>query len=617
MDKSKSRRIITIVLIIAGILGLASIAIAYYYFQIRDVTPDETSAAQGCGCYYVVDSSDQGVGMCANTEPTMAIEFRAGFVQSNGLCSVTCDGRHVGDIAGGNQDNIVSCPVSNFPVNPGCINVSIEDEDGLKLAGSVAKDQAKKVKATFNIPQGISSSGDDFYESFSFLINGERKDIDILDAVKKGSGTDTEYEVSVDVPDYSSANKLTIQAFGKSVVGQEHTSIACIRELSITQQQAPSCSALDITIEKDDTGTTRVKEMTIEASGLGDVTEIVAKFTIGSSNTVVTTNDISSNYLDGTILLDEEFLYNSANFTGSDSFAILDTETNKIDVAVELTVNGDSINSAACVTSERIESSEENEEGVGGGNNEEEEEEEEEEEVGSGNTTTSNFTVKKESSRQCVARTSPQNLLTYTITVNNADTDAEIISSIVDKLPLGFKYVTSSTTINNTAIADENLVQISTVGQAQQITWATQNGWSLNAGQNMVITYKAEVESSALNGQALNEVVVIPANTPATPSSVRTEVSIQVAQSCTAPETSVFDSTIAKIVAGALIVLFGAAFYASSTGYSVSKKLAGSPVTQGVYRAAQMFNWKITNPRKFFEEKSISKIEKKRRSNRR
>src|SRR5690606_36236592 len=121
---------------------------------------------------------------------------------------------------------------------------------------------------------------------------------------------------------------------------------------------------------------------------------------------------------------------------------------------------------------------------------EENEEEEEEEEQGqSGNTTTSNFTVGKTSSRQCVARTSPQNLLTYTITVNNADTDTEIISSIVDKLPLGFKYVESSTTVNGDAIADAGLVQVATVGQAEQITWAVTDGWSLTAGQNMTITY--------------------------------------------------------------------------------------------------------------------------------
>lgn len=616
MDKNKSRRIIIIVLVIAGILGLASIAIAYYYFQIRDVTPEEASAAQGCGCYYI-QGNDKNI--CSTANPRNALEFKAGFVQDNGSCSVTCDSRFADDTAN-ESESVVGCQMQTFPINPGCIDVSIENDQGKRLAGTVDTVSAKKVRATFNIPQSLSSTDAEFYESFSFLINGERTEIDVIDAVKRGSGTDTEYTVSMDLPSYADSDKLIVQAFAKSVVSDEVTSPACLRELTVTQQQAPSCSALDITLEKDGTGTTRVKEMTIDTSGLNDVDTLEARLTVGSGNTVLTTKDISSKYLSGTILLDEAHLYNSANFTEGQSLSILDSETSKIDVSAVLIVNGQEILSEACVTSERIESSspdeEENPSQPNGGEDDDDEDDDTDPEQQPGEGTTSNFSVAKNASRQCVARTSPQNVLTYTVTVSNDDTDTEKITSIVDKLPLGFKYVSSSSSINGISVLDANFVQVATVGQAQQITWTTADGWPLTAGQKMTVTYRAEVEANALNGKALNEVVVIPANTPATPSSVRTEVEVTVSQSCTAPETSVFDSTLARITAGVLVVAFGVAFYASSTGYSLSSKLAGSPITQGLYKAAQMTGWRVTNPRKFFEEKSISRIERKRKANR-
>src|SRR5690606_29246887 len=129
-----------------------------------DVTPEEASASQGCGCYYI-QGNDRN--LCSSAKPSMALEFKTGFVQSNGLCSATCDTRFAEDTAN-EAESIIGCQLPNFPVNPGCIDISIENDQGKRLAGTIDTQTAKKARATFNIPQSLSSTDSEFYESFSF-----------------------------------------------------------------------------------------------------------------------------------------------------------------------------------------------------------------------------------------------------------------------------------------------------------------------------------------------------------------------------------------------------------------------------------------------------------------
>jgi uncharacterized repeat protein (TIGR01451 family) len=509
---------------------------------------------------------------------------------------------------------VIACKVSDFTINPGCIDVSIEDEDGNRIPNSLDPDEPVTLKAKFNVPQSLATEDEDFYDSFSLLVNGKKTEIDVTDAAKRGTGSDAEYTVSTNISDYEGADTLTVQAFGNSVVGTEFTSTACLRELTVEQVQAPSCSSIDIsTVEEG--SSTRVDSLTLETAGVDSVTSLVAKFTVGSTNKVLTTENIASKYLDGTVLLDKAFLYNDSNFTGSDDFAVLDSETNELDIAAVLTVNGTEIDSDACVLSEKINSDEPTDETPGEETPSEEEPEEEDPDDPSQSGDTSSFSVTKSANLQCVERTSPDNVVSFTITVTNGDSAYEDISSIVDKLPLGFSYVDSSTTINGSAVADADFVTVDEVGGAEEITWETEDGWSVNTNDTLTIAYQALVTEDALSGDNLNEVIVVPVNTPVDPDSVRTEVSVEVAQSCTAPETAI-DSTTAKLILAVFIILFGAAFYTTSAGSTLSEKLAGSKATQGIYKGAQMAGWKVMNPRKYFEQKTIDKLEKKRKSSR-
>lgn len=247
---------------------------------------------------------------------------------------------------------------------------------------------------------------------------------------------------------------------------------------------------------------------------------------------------------------------------------------------------------------------------------------------GSSGGATSNFTVSKTGPR-CFERVSPSNVGTFTITIRNTDTDAELIRSFKDKLPLGFTYVAGSSRINGTAVADSGVVTTNTVGSSQEITWAQTDGWSIAAGGNIVVTFRATATTSAITGQNQNEVVLDPLNTPVTAANIRTEYVFTVASDCTTPDTGLFDSTEAKIGLGLIALIIGITFYYTSFGANVSENLAATGVAKSAVKIsgkvgsatkkanssikdkARMLLLKAAYPNKYFEEKTIRKSRKK------
>jgi hypothetical protein len=194
--------------------------------------------------------------------------------------------------------------------------------------------------------------------------------------------------------------------------------------------------------------------------------------------------------------------------------------------------------------------------------------------------------------------------------VKNNDTDTEKVKKVEDKLPLGFTYKAGATLINGIPVADASYVTLTTVGSSQQITFAKSGYWSVSEGGTLIIEFSAKAGSSALSGSNLNEAVVIPEHTPKSNTNVRTSSLVTVAQSCNAPDTALFDSTIAKVIAGVAIIILGIILYASQSGIILSQKLLSSGTIRGTRRVSRMIKLKITDPRKYFEEKLIRKIDK-------
>ena len=190
----------------------------------------------------------------------------------------------------------------------------------------------------------------------------------------------------------------------------------------------------------------------------------------------------------------------------------------------------------------------------------------------------------------------------------------------MDKLPLGFDYVSGSASISingtNLGTIDPDVTQ---VGSTDHLVWRPETGdWSIEGGSRLTITFSARATGDALTGVALNEVVITPANDP-TDDSVRTQYSFEVAQRCTSPETGIFDSVASRIVIGLVVILLGIIFYYSVSDRSVLKILSSNKIGTAILDISSELDYiqsKYTSPKEYFEEKISRKIDKERRKKR-
>jgi uncharacterized repeat protein (TIGR01451 family) len=307
----------------------------------------------------------------------------------------------------------------------------------------------------------------------------------------------------------------------------------------------------------------------------------------------------------GEISILEQDLYNSENFSTDLNFSQLDRKVGNIGITAEVRSETEVIGTVDTSfnfpqidpTSEELQEAEE-----------------------------SKFRVSKTSNVSCLERVTPDNVAEFTLKTVNDSTTAQIIYSVKDKLPLGFTYVADSTKVNGVKVDDAEFVTTTDVGETQEVVWEKTGGWSVNSGQTLTIVFMSEAGEDALTGENQNEVVITPAEIPSDPETLRAELVLNVAQSCTGeetptddetpvveepdsettPETGIFDSVIGRILLGILVVLVGWYIYSRPMGQAMMEKLINS----GAYKEAEVFSWRIFNPKKYFETKLVRKVSK-------
>lgn len=618
MEAKKSKKLVITILIIATVLGALSIGAAYYFNNIDNLSPTESSATEGCGCYYIDTTS--GISSCSEATTKDAFEYKVGVKDNDGKCSTICDLRLASETTGGTEAEIISCNSTGISATPGCLNLSVKNSSEQNLTTAVPIDETLSVKAYFR-PRTVVE-GSDPYTKFSFVINGEKIDIDVTEATVTGEGIDSIYEVSTEYSQYGDADKLSVQAFGDGPLTSDITSEACIREYDIAQPVESSCNVLDADITLSE-GTATINEITLNTSGITDAQAITSTLTFSILNSQFTTNDLKSYYSNGTIILDNEFLYSGDNFIGGNPLEeITLTNSDKLTISAEVYADGSLIESSACSsdyevqgdsdittqdtdpvddTSDTNDDTTDDVDLTGDTDNTDDNTDPTQDsgDTGKEEGDTSAFSVVKTGTPQCLERETPNNQTSYTITITNADETYEDLQTIVDKLPLGFTYVSGSSTINGTAVADADYVTVETVGSAEQITWSATNNWSVAAGDTLTITFSALVNTNALTGDNMNEVVITPVNTPISPTTLRTEFTQEVSQNCSTPETGLFDSMAGRIITSMIVIMLAFAFYYTNAGSSTSLKIASSDTYKGI----KLFGLKITDPKKHFEEK--------------
>ena len=588
-QKKKSKSVMTALLIVLGVLVLVLVGAIVYFYLIGDIFQAEEEQTITCGCYYI---DPQVTSTCGDTKRAFK------FITSTGTltdCSASC---LLTDLSSNMlysttpTDSFLTCKTKNI-TSTACNAMEITTDKGLTVTGKIQPTETITIKATFDSTE---------YTNPQFLINNVPTDPDSTEGAV----------ITKTISDFGDSSTLQISAQATDAKGDTVTSIICNRLIEITTTAKAGVSALTVDTYVS-SGITKIKSAVITAGGLQD-TKTSAKFSIG--DTVLTmTSGFNIDPEIGRITIEEADLYKASNFSGSNTFDILSNESGEVTIVVEITQDDSVLGSAS--TTIDILTTDDTTGKTGEDPTEEEDEDtttdEEDETPTTEEPVASEFSVSKTSSETCVERVSPDNDSTFTLTIRNNGDIADTVESVKDKLPLGFEYVTGSSTLNGNSIADSVFVTITEVGDTQEIVWEPQSAWSINAGGVLTITFKAIAGSNALSGENLNEVILTPSEIPSDPSTLRASTEIIVAQDCTnlessTPATGIFDSTIGRVAVGIAIIMLGMIIYNTNKG----TQLATHIVNSNTYRNAEMTSYKIFNPKRYFEEKILERRERKR-----
>jgi len=575
MDRqNRNTKKATKALIAIGVILILALAGAIvYFYTIKDQVDEDEFSDVTCGCYLIdpVVVNDCG-------DPKRAFLFNLNTVSSDKTCNASCD---INDVA----DNLLnsstpkeafkSCTVRSIS-DTRCENMILKDQDGKIITGRIKPTDEINIEATFDKST---------YTDYLFKVNSEDATPDKVDGNK----------ITKKLTKFDNVTSVEIFATAKDPQGDQVNSLVCRRVVDIQSSGQSSVTALTAITEQQTDNKTKISQITVSVGQISS-NNVKIRFSFsGGFNSLTAIDGITIEQEKGTLTMSKLDLYDTANFA-SDSFNILSNHLGDLSISAEIFVDDVSIGSASTTVLFRDSSS--GEQPVTDPNK-------------------SNFTVSKTVDLTCVEKTEGSNKVIYTITVTNTKDAQDSITSIKDKLPLGFTYVQNSSVINSTSTPDTGIVVVTPVGDSQEVLWQPLSPWVVAAKGTHVLKFEALAGTATLVGSNLNEVIVTPVEVPLDPAVLRTQVSITVANDCdnpppsddTTPETGIFDTFVGRILVGIFILVIGWLIYTRPQGNLISERVINS----GVYRDFELAKYKVFNPKKYFEEKILRKNSKENR----
>lgn len=568
-----TKRALRVLLIVGGILIVALIGAVIYFYAIADSVKNDKQKNQiTCGCYIIDPAVVNDCG-----DPKKAFLFNSKSVASDQACTVACNTQLLSEYvikSSTSTDRFKSCNIRSIS-DARCQEMILTDQDGKLITGKIDPEDEVNIEATFD---------KDSYSNYTFKINTQSNTPDKIDGNK----------IYKKITDFEDVNSLDILATATDSKGDSINSIICRRVIDINVSGSTGANALTATTERQSDGKTKISQITISVGQLSSE-NVKVSFSFGTKfQTLTTEGGLNIESAKGTVTITKANLYDPDNFVGGQSFAILDEYEGPLVITAEVFVDDISIG----IVSTEVEFLSQEVPVV---------EETPQEETES----KSNFSTSKIASPSCVERVESNNVATFTISVkNNSDVNQEI-TSIKDKLPLGFTYVGESTVINGTSVTDGSLTTVSNIGSTQEIVWQQSTPWSVDASGQLTIVFRAMADSNALTGENLNEVIVNPVQIPSDPATLRSQASIIVAQDCTnptvpttpttTPSTGILDNLFVRLTIGIILFVTAWVVYTRPEGVKLSQIILNSDI----YKDAEMTKYKYTNPKKYFEEKIV------------
>ncbi|HRY22168.1 MAG TPA: hypothetical protein P5311_00140 [Candidatus Dojkabacteria bacterium] len=585
---SEKKKSTTLLIVIAAILGIGLIISAVYFYTLEEPEGEQTLTETTCACYYI---DPKVVSECG--DPRRGFSFELNTVPSNQNCSTPCSIDNLSTNLLNSTTKQDLYQICTLPVvqDSRCSEMTIKDSAGKIVTGKIPLDEKELT---------IEAKFDAVYTGHKFVINNQEVE---PDSISPDSLTITKTYTELDT------STLNIFATASDASANQINSPICRRLIEVEQTTSASVSTMQVQTRKDE-DTYKVSRIKIGIGNIKDDTPLTIRFSFGPEDSGVgdlsMTDGFTIDSTKGEISILEQDLYNSENFSTDLSFSQLDRKVGNIKITAEVRSDTEVIGTVDTSfnfpqmdpTSEELQEAEE-----------------------------SKFRVSKTSNVKCIERVTPNNVVEFTLKTVNDSTTAQIIYSVKDKLPLGFTYVADSTKINGVKVDDTKFVTTTNIGDTQEVVWEKTEGWSVNSGQSLTIAFISEAGENALTGENQNEVVITPAEIPEDPETLRAELILNVAQSCTeeeapvddeetpvaeepdsetTPETGIFDSVISRILLGMLVVTVGWYIYSRPMGQTMIEKLINS----GAYKEAEVFSWKIFKPKKYFETKLVRKVSK-------
>lgn len=572
-----TKKTLRALMVVGGILLLALIGAIVYFFVIEPGTikPTEEENTKTCGCYMIDPAVISDCG-----DPKRAFLFNLNTVSSDETCNAQCDINEIADNllnSSTPRESYKTCSIRSI-LDTRCETMILKDQDGKIITGKIKPTDEINVEATFE---------ESTYTQYMFKINSEDSTPDKVDGNK----------ITKKISDFEGVTSVEIFATAKDKQEEQINSPVCRRIVDIESSGQSSVTSITAITEQQADGKTKISQITVSVGQISS-NNIKIRFSFSGGFSALTAIDgITVEKEKGTLTMSKLDLYDTANFA-SDSFNILNEHLGPLDISGEVFVDDASIGSATTTVQFTNTTDDEDDDVVTDENK-------------------SNFTVRKTVAETCIEKTEGSNKATYTITVTNVKNIQDSITSIKDKLPLGFSYVLNSSVINNTTTPDTGVVFVTPVGDSQEIVWQPASPWSVPANGTLIIKFEATAGTTAINGQNLNEVIVTPVEVPLDPATLRTEVYLLLAQDCDnpteeeqeIPETGIFDTFIGRILTGIFILLLGWFIYTKPQGNFISERL----INTGAYKTYELTKYKVFNPKKYFEEKIIRKNSKENR----
>lgn len=575
----KSNKIVTTLLIIAGILGFILILAAIYFYKIKPATEKETIGVKTCTCY-IIDPNEASE--CGN--PSKGFSFSQSTIKENETCpACTTSNLDISKLATGTKkEDFIACKLENIQ-DSRCKLMTITNSEGEIITGQISPEDEITVEATF----------DKKYSKPQFSLNTKLEDPDTI--------SDDGLTIKKSFSNFADSS-LDIVATADDGTGDIVNSPLCKRILTVSQQAGTRVSGLEFSTRVDG-GSNKVSSAILKVSNLKESDTLSIDFSFDNEEfaKLSMNKGLAFNGTKGELSMIEQDLYNTSNFSNGVSFSQLDELVGAVIVTAELKDGESTLGKAeATLTFKEITGEEPVEDPT-------EEPVEEEHE--------SEFSITGSASADCLERVSPNNTVAFTINIKNNAASSQTIKSIKNKLPLGFTYVSGSSRINSVPVDDLSYLKSTNIGQTVELVWTTESGWSISEGQTLTLLFSAEVGPNAITGSNQNEVVIEPAQVPLDPKSLRAEIVINIQQSCSTieqppkevPDTGILDSLLSRVIAGMLIFIIGWYIYSRPFGQVMAKKFVDSEV----YKGAEMTSWKMFKPKKYFEERTIKKFGKK------